>query len=247
MLSSALTAFGVFAYQSGPNANVRPCLVLDPKPWMMGTRVVSVDGAPATKVFSVARSSRFTFSAKNPLPEGMSSGLPVLMIKHGTYRWLTSNDAERIVDSAEHILLRAAEQLDVENLMGTYPFETPPERTTVVTTQSADGLNTFVEVTMELVRPQAVIGVWVTELAKKRAEYTVSEARAAQERALQSGADLLDRDVADDLDFLLDDGKKRSPITGLRPDVTRYRGGTEYQVSVETFLKLLALARKGLR
>lgn len=238
MRTADLNAFAGYAYQRSRNATVRPVLMLDTKAWMMGVRTDGTD-----RVFEIARAPRQNLlPAQTPYIAEIATGLPVLSMEHGTYRWMTSDERERIVEDALTLLQRGYDKMDAENLLGSYPVGEGIGTIVDVPVTMRDGRKGEIRVGFELIRPQHLLGAWGDTLNRLKQEQAETETKVRANEAKRTAGDLLDRQVADRVDALLKDGKPRSQYNGAREDITRQRSGTHFQVSVETLLKLLALA-----
>jgi hypothetical protein len=237
-----LTAHAVYAHRIGLNANINPVWLLDTKAWMMGERT----GKNGIKQFSIEVAPRQNMRAdQNPYSGPLTTGIPAVVLEASTYRWLAENDAERFADSAFDLLKDAAEEM--AGLLGDYPDENTPVRRRRVEVTLADGRKATVRATLIFIRPQNLMGAWTPVLNKERLDRDATFQTIAEREAEKASSELVDRQIADRVDAVLADGKERSPYNGLRPDVQRYRGAGELQVSLETFLRLLALAESGAR
>jgi len=246
MKTSELTENGVYAYSPQQlNQSPRPALVLATCAWMTG-----IDAGPSygTQKVTIARAPRQNMRLTSlPYATPTATGIPVLVLNHSAYRWISTDPDERIDEPAPVILDRAA--IHLGDLIGEYLVQPGQSLTSMfktrVAARLANGRKTEVEAELMLVRTQNLVGDWLLALRKEVADRERDQATESQRLAAQTAADLLDRDIAATLDSLLADAHPRNPHTGLRSDVTRLRGAGEFQVSVETFLKVLELAKKG--
>lgn len=176
-----------------------------------------------------------------------STGIPVLMIEHGYYRWMDSSTGEnRIATPAGDILRTAVKQLgfDSSEAMLSQRAKGEGSPMTHVVAETADGKKISVTVRLVMARPQVLRGAWNTFLNGKNVEERAALEYRAKKEAEEARRQGVSSEVADRLDKIL--GEDRRHFGGQdRSDCYRREGG--FQISEATLLELLRLAEKGLR
>lgn len=187
------------------------------------------------------------------------TGVPVLKLGVSDHRFLSSASPEhQIVDSAHDLLARALEKIPVMDLVdsGRSVVDEDDEGRkhyrlkTTVEARYADGETREVEVSLALVRPQALIDGWDSHLGQAEKEALAEAERERDMAELREASDKRAWNIRDRVTALLEDGDEtRYNSRDERYDVHREQTSsgfsTTYQVSESVLLKLLALAEKG--
>lgn len=219
-------------------------MVLDTKLWRMGNEWT--DGPEGGRV------KKFSF---RPAPKGLrahegdyrndyrATGVPVLKLDTSAYRWnSTIRDEMALVDTADSILRKAAEQLGIEQASDAEGFH--DSRSTTVAVTMRDGSKGGVRVVLDTVLPQTVQGAWTSYLKERDRLLQVAQEQAIRKakeadlrRTAQSG-------IKARLDALLGE-EKSSPWSSTENRFDVRPSGKDFTITEETLLRLLALAEKG--
>jgi hypothetical protein len=247
MKTSNLVTGDILAQEKDSYGSGKPVMVLDSALWTLGNEWVSNPMAPGTSTETYSfRPAKTGERAGNGTYRSnyRSTGVPVLMVEQGYYRWMDSRTPDnQIATSAQDILRAAAKQLgaeSAEDLAGHKAKGSGGWRTEVVAEMS-DGTKISVSVVLTTVRPQTLVGAWNTFLNGKNQEQAYKIAYEAKQEIEANRRKEVSSSVADRLDALL--GETKRHWRGVdRDDCYRSDGG--FQVSEATLLRLLELAEK---
>jgi hypothetical protein len=240
--------------------SVFPVMVVEAQLWTERTEWSDATGQTARterRVLRRAEKGERAGSGAGHFGRYRKTGIPVLKLLEADYRFRSSaNPESQITDSAHDLLSRAAEKLQLLDLVdsGQSVFttgesgRTQRKTTTTVMAQFADGHTGEVTVSLELVRPQTLIQFWdqhleVTqkaELERLQHERVMNERRAAnQARAF---------DISSRVTALLGEPTHGYNHNSERRDIHRAHTSsgvsTTYEVDQKTLLALLELAEK---
>jgi len=242
----------IYAYRPRTSEDVaRPAKVVEPKLWRRDEVWGYWDGAEKrTKQTVVTRAQKGDRAGRSDSWSARSwaVGVPVLIIDEMDYMWVSAKT--RIMELPFVIFAKAWAQMNPHKLVeeghdGRFTGDISA-RTTVEVPMS-DGSTRSVKVTLEFVRPQALIDGWNSHAARKKeqAEQEILHNEAESRRRAQNN--LVASEIRNRVQNLL--GEERLSSRGERYDLHRKDTSsgisTTYEVSEETLLKLLALAEKG--
>lgn len=253
MKTSELAAKGIYAYRDRPSSyHVQPALLVEVALWKNKDEWGNWNGSEtrtSQRVTSRAPKGSRPMHKQGYSGSWLQIGLPILVIEADYRRWEAStDDTRRIITQPYEILREAWDRMHILDLVadGHDGRATEPiSRTIEVTVALGDGSATKVDVSLELVRPQNLQDSWndfVEAMRKDAVAQVEMEMRKAERKA---ESDRVSADIAVRVTRLFDDGDTTLyDHNGDRYGLRR-RGGTTYEVSRETLLKLLELAEKG--
>ena len=242
---------GIYAYNPRTSdRHAQPAQVVEAKLWRRDEKWGNWDGAE--KRFKQTVVSRAVKGDRAGRSDGWSAtswaiGVPVLVLNAGEYMW---TDAKvKIAELPYLIFAKAWHQMNPDKLVeeghdGRFTEESPSR--TEVDVRMSDGTVQAFTVTLEFVRPQAILQDWNPYLTEKKAAIERNAAFEAERAEAKRKRDLVAMSIRTSVDALLGPAE-RYDNESERRDLhrTSVSTGNTYQVSETTLLKLLALAQKG--
>jgi hypothetical protein len=251
MKSSELTEKTIYAYNPRPSANQgQPAQLVEARMWRRDEKWDTWDGEPKrTKQTVVHRAVKGDRAGRS---DGWSAtswaiGFPVLVLNAYDYNWTTTR--VKIAELPYLIFAKAWNQMNPDRLVeeghdGRFTTESPT-RTQVDVRMSNGEIEQFT-VTLEFVRPQALIQDWNSYLGEKKSAIERNAAFEAEQAEKRHQRDMTAMSIRASVDVLLgladryDNDSERSDLHR-----TSVSTGNTYEVSEETLLRLLKLAQKG--
>ncbi len=242
---------GMYAYRPRTSDKLaRPVQAVEAKLWRSDETWGHWDGAEKrTKQYVVTRAVKGDRAGRSDSWTALSwaIGVPVLVLDATDYMWTKAK--VRIAELPYLIFAKAWHQMNPDRLVeeghdGRFTGEI--QQRTKVEVRMSDGGTQLIGVSLEFIRPQALLQDWNSYLAERKTAIEQDAAFEAERQERQHKRDLTAASIRTAVDALLGPAD-RYDNDAERVDLhrTSVSTGSTYEVSEATLLKLLALAQKG--
>lgn len=257
MKSSDLKIDEIYAVQGSTRSVQRPGILLDTALWTEAdARLVDANGRSFTRRIVRRAPENARVVSSTGWRSFLHTAFPMLVLHADASSFTGKWSEDRvIVESAESILLRAKEAMNILKIVDPDHDGRATEeilRSHSVTVPRADGTSLTLAVELHLQRPQSISDWWASHLEKQRVAYALRMEEEREQARLRSESSGHAQDFTSRLTSLLGDlGEAQFTPGGERYDFHRTqadvaRATDTYEVSASIVEKLLALAEKGM-